>query len=152
MSKIHEDGEEPSLQDIGTNISATFQLCVRRTSYQPVQAPVEHWLSGLSAWLTCLLHCTRVFLRCLRRTLIAIVGGALAGILRLRGFHGVLFYFFVCGVTAIAILSKSSYKPSAYFRTTTMSTVLFSSAFSRSALLPYVVLWILFDALSSPYV
>lgn len=86
-----------------------------------------------------------------RRTRIAIAGGALAGVLQLRGVHGLIFYLGVAALTALIISAKASFRPSEYFHKRSLVAVFVSSAFGRNVLLPYVLLWILFDALSSPY-
>lgn len=82
---------------------------------------------------------------------ITIAGGALAGVLQLRGLQGLAFYLFVSAVTAVIIAAKASFRPSAYFRERALTDVFVSEAFGRNVLLPYLLLWILFDALSSPY-
>lgn len=71
--------------------------------------------------------------------------------LQLRGLQGLAFYLAISAVIALIIAAKASFNPSAYFRKRSLTDVFVSNAFSRSVLLPYLLLWILFDALSSPY-
>lgn len=78
------------------------------------------------------------------------MGGAAAGALQLRGMRGVALYVLVMAIASFTILAKVDYQPSAYFSPKSYSTVFLYSALRRSVILPYLVVWIMFDAVASP--
>jgi EMC6 len=96
---------------------------------------------------------TAVFLhaipRC-RRILLSLFGGAASGVLRVTGFAGVLFYLFVMLLTSVAVVVKASNKPSKYFLPPLRTGVFMTGVFDRAVVLPYLLAWISFYAMSSP--
>ena len=73
------------------------------------------------------------------RTLMAVVGGLLAGIIGIQGLFGFAIYFAVTFVTSLALLIPMKFKPSEYFAGVTPLGFALSGAFDN--LLLYIVAW-----------
>lgn len=80
-----------------------------------------------------------------------LLGGATAGVLRLTGLSGLLFYFAAYAVAAVAIIAKTGGRPTLFFRKPIRSNVYIKGIASRGMILPYLLSWVLFSALSSPF-
>jgi hypothetical protein len=85
------------------------------------------------------------------RTLLSVAAGAAAGALQLRGARGALLYLATAAAGSAALAARAGGRPAACFRPETRAAVLVWGALDRAALLPFVVVWTLFDALSSPF-
>jgi hypothetical protein len=81
---------------------------------------------------------------------LSLFGGAASGVLRVTGFGGVLFYLLVMLLTSVAIMLKASYKPSKYFLPPLRTGAFTTGMFDRAVVLPYLLAWISFYAMSSP--
>ena len=75
------------------------------------------------------------------RTLMAVVGGLLAGVCGLTGLHGFGVYFLTHAATSLALLARLRCAPAAFFADATPATFLASGAFDN--LLLFIVMWAL---------
>eukprot|EP00188_Purpureofilum_apyrenoidigerum_P003920 Plantae.Rhodophyta-Purpureofilum_apyrenoidigerum.ctg42460.p2 GENE.Plantae.Rhodophyta-Purpureofilum_apyrenoidigerum.ctg42460~~Plantae.Rhodophyta-Purpureofilum_apyrenoidigerum.ctg42460.p2 ORF type:complete len:134 (-),score=22.19 Plantae.Rhodophyta-Purpureofilum_apyrenoidigerum.ctg42460:12-413(-) len=76
------------------------------------------------------------------RTLTAVTAGLASGTLGLQGLQGVIAYAAVTLVTSLVLLAKAQFKPSDYFRAP-VHAILFSNAFDRSTIVPFLLFWTL---------